>query len=150
MAQSEIAYIEVGGRRIAYRARSGSPPTLVVPARLRLRHGGCQGPRARRFRRAAGPRDAPAGLFGHRLERREVRGRHAGAVAGGSARRGGPAERRAADRRRLVDGRLDWAAPRAAPAGTSSAPWSASPPRRILPTGASRPSRRRNLPIRGK
>jgi len=29
MAQSEIAYIEVGGRRIAYRARSGSPPTLV-------------------------------------------------------------------------------------------------------------------------
>ena len=31
MAQSEIAYIEVGGRRIAYRARSGSPTLLFLP-----------------------------------------------------------------------------------------------------------------------
>jgi pimeloyl-ACP methyl ester carboxylesterase len=29
MAQSEIAYIEVGGRRIAYRLRTGQEPTLV-------------------------------------------------------------------------------------------------------------------------
>jgi len=31
MAQNEIAYIEVGGRRIAYRARSGSPTLLFLP-----------------------------------------------------------------------------------------------------------------------
>ena len=29
MAQSEIAYIEVGGRRIAYRLRPGNGPTIV-------------------------------------------------------------------------------------------------------------------------
>ena len=90
------------------------------------------------FAERRGLAHAPARLFGHRLERRQVRGWHAGAVAGGSARRDGPADRGAADRRRLVDGRAGSRCIWRCSGRSASRRWSGSPPRRISPIGASR------------
>ena len=143
---TELAYFDPGdGRRIAYRLRepkAGAPTVLFLPGYA----SDMEGTKAEGDRRLL--RDARAGLppdrlFGHRLERRRLRRRHADPLAGGSAGGDRHADRRAADRRRLLDGRLAGASCRAEAAQTGSRRCSASPPRPTSPTGASASRRRK-------
>ena len=72
------------------------------------------------------------------VERRRLRRRHADRWLDESAGADRPADRRAADPGRLVDGRLARASRRACAGPTGSPRWSASPPRPTSPTGAIR------------
>ena len=82
-----------------------SPPCCSCPAM----HPTWKAPRPRRSTPIARLRELglpPARLFGDRIERRQFCRRHPDPLAGGGAGGDRPADRRPADHRRLVDGRL--------------------------------------------
>ena len=122
MSNPDLAFLDLPGRSIAYRLRPGGSPALLFLPGYASDMEGAKALALDAFAARARDRDAAARLFRHRLQRRRLRRRHARPLARGGAGRDRPADPGAADRRRLVDGRLDRASPRAAPARPDQGP----------------------------
>ena len=140
-----LSYFDPGdGRRIAYRLRPANAkikgPTLIFLPGYASDMEGTKANEIDAFAAAAGLACLPPRLFGHRIVGRRLRRRDARPLARRSGVGDRHAGRGAGGADRLVDGRLAGAARGAEAARPGQGAWSASPPRPISPTGASRPN----------